>query len=159
MAVYLVSTRFNDETWGENSNYRKKHKIQCIYGTPVELPPHICIDANVFVVEMNNTQNKIEGIGLVRNRPCMEKYYRIHQEGNYNRYIYKSEFYLNREQLLCFNEKFVNILDYILFKGKTHLKRGSGFTSVSDKLIKRHSICENINLIRSLREIFVEYFR
>jgi len=158
MAVYLVSTRFNDETWEENSNYRTKHKIQCIYGTPLEFPPNICIDANVFVVEMNNTQNKIEGIGLVKNRPCMDKYYKIYQEGNYNRYIYKSEYHLSRDQLLSLNEEFVGIFDYILFKGKAHLKRGSGFTSITEKIMKRHSICENINMIRTLRDIFIQYF-
>jgi hypothetical protein len=158
MSIYLVSTRFNNETWEENSNYRIKHKINCIYGTPLEFSSHICVDANVFVVEMNNSENKIEGVGLVKNRPCMDKYYKIYHEGNYNRYIYKSDYRLSREQLLTLNSDFVRIFDCILFKGKTHLKRGSGFTTISEKLIKRHSICENINIIRSLREIFIQYF-
>jgi hypothetical protein len=83
MSIYLVSTRFNNETWEENSNYRVKHKINCIYGAPLEFSPHICVDANVFVVEMNNTENKIEGIGLVKNRPCMDKYYKIYNEDIY----------------------------------------------------------------------------
>jgi hypothetical protein len=155
--IHLVSTRFNDATWEENLNYRIKHNLKCIYGTPLEFTPHICIDANVFVLEMNNSKNKIEGIGLVKNRPCLDKYYKIYQEGNYNRYIYKSNFYLNREQLLILNEHLVRIFDHILFKEKTHLKRGSGFTTIPEKLLKK-SICENLNIVRLLKNIFIDYY-
>lgn len=155
--IHLVSTRFNDNTWEENSLYRKKHKINCIYGTPLEFSPRICIDANVFVIEMNNTKNKIEGIGLVKNRPHLDKYYKIYQEGNYNRYIYKSNYHLNRDQLLNCNEEIVGIFDYILFKQKTHLKRGSGFTTIPEKLL-HHFVTENINIVRTLKDIFIQYF-
>lgn len=155
--IHLVSTRFNDKTWEENQIYRKKHKIDCIYGTPLEFSPHIYVDANVFVVEMNNTKNKIEGIGLVKNRPHLDKYYKIYQEGNYNRYIYKSNYHLNREQLLNYNEEIVRIFEYILFKQKTHLKRGSGFTTIPEKLLS-HFLSEDINITRTLKDIFIQYF-
>jgi hypothetical protein len=158
MTNQLVSTRFNDETWEENMDYRIKHNIKCIYGSPLELSPNICVDANVFVVEMNNAKNKIEGIGLIKNRPCLDKYYKIYKEGNYNRYIYKSDYHLTREQLLVLNDEFVRILDHILFKEKTHLKRGSGFTTVSEKLLNCHPICKNIDMIRTLRDLFIQYF-
>jgi len=52
----------------------------------------------------------------------------------------------------------VKILDYILFKEKTHLKRGSGFTSIPEKLLK-HPICENIELKKELRELFITIIR
>jgi len=155
--IPLVSTRFNNDTWEENSTYRKKHKINCIYGTPLEFSPRICVDANVFVIEMNNTKNKIEGIGLVKNRPFLDKYYKIYQEGNYNRYIYKSNYHLSREQLLNYNEEIVDIFEYILFKQKTHLKRGSGFTTIPEKLLN-HFVRENINIVRTLKDIFIQYF-
>jgi hypothetical protein len=155
--IHLVSTRFNDKTWEENQIYRKKHKIDCIYGTPLEFSPHIYVDANVFVVEMNNTKNKIEGIGLVKNRPHLDKYYKIYQEGNYNRYIYKSNYHLNREQLLNYNEEIVRIFEYILFKQKSHLKRGSGFTTIPEKLLS-HFLSEDINITRTLKDIFIQYF-
>lgn len=157
MHIYLVSTRFNDVTWEENLNYRQKHDIKCIYGTPLEFSPQIDVDANVFVIEMNNTKNKIEGIGLIKNRPCLDKYYKIYQEGNYNRYVYKSKYHLNREQLLNSNEVLVQIFDYILFKQKTHLKRGSGFTTIPEKLLNQF-VCENINVKRSLSDLFIQYF-
>jgi len=152
-----VSTRFNDITWQENFDFRIKNTIECIYGTPLEMPPHICLDSNVFVIEMNNSKNKIEGIGLIRNKTHIDKYYKIYHEGNYNRYIYKGNYYLNRDKLLFLDEELVKIFDYILFKEKTHLKRGSGFTSIPEKLLN-HSICENINIKRRLRELFINNF-
>lgn len=155
--IKIVSTRFNDNTWQENLDFRKKNNMKCIYGTPLELPPHICLDCNVFVVEMNNSINKITGIGLIRNKRFLDKPYKIYQEGNYNRCIYKGDYYLSRENLLLLNEQLVRIFDYILFKEKTHLKRGSGFTSIPEKLLN-HSICENLNVKRILRDLFVDYF-
>jgi hypothetical protein len=157
MVIYIVSTRFNNETWEENLNYRKKYNIACIYGVPLEFSEHILIDSNVFVLEMNNSKNKKEGIGLIKKRPCLDKYYKIYNEGNYNRYIYKSNYYLSREQLLNSNKELVSIFDYMLFKQKTHLKRGSGFTTVPEKLLN-HFICENINVKRTLRDLFIQYF-
>lgn len=155
--IKIVSTRFNDVTWQENLDYRKKYNIDCIYGTPLELHQSICLDTNVFVVEMNNSKNKIEGIGLIRNKTHVDKYYKIYHEGNYNRYVYKGNYYLNREKLSTLDENLVRIFDYILFKEKTHLKRGSGFTSIPEKLLN-HSICDNINVKRRLRELFINYF-
>jgi len=155
--VYLVSTRFNDETWYENIQYRNKYNIKCIYGSPLEFTKRICIDANVFVLEMNNSKNQLQGIGLIKNRPYLEKYYKIYQDGNYNRYIYKSKYHINREQLLKLNEDLVRIFDYILFKEKTHLKRGSGFTSIPEKLLN-HSICEKMDIIRTIKNIFIDYY-
>lgn len=155
--IKIVSTRFNDITWQENLDFRSKNNIECIYGTPLEMPPQICIDSNVFVIEMNNSKNKIEGIGLIRNKTHVDKYCKIYHEGNYNRYIYKGNYYLNRDKLLTLDKELVKIFDYILFKEKTHLKRGSGFTSVPEKLLN-HSICENINIKRRLRELFINNF-
>ena len=76
--IKIVSTRFNDVTWQENLDYRTKHNIECIYGTPLELHQSICLDTNVFVLEMNNSKNKIEGIGLIRNKTHVDKYYKIY---------------------------------------------------------------------------------
>jgi len=106
---------------------------------------------------MNNDLNRIEGIGLVRNITHRDKYYSIYKGGNYNRYTYKGEYRVGRDELMRNNSEIVNILDYILFKEKTHLKRGSGFTSVSDKLLK-HKICENINLKEEIRKTFINVF-
>jgi hypothetical protein len=157
MVVHLFSTRFNDITLEQNMNYRTKNNIKCIYGIPYEISTKIFVDDDIFVIEMNNSKNRIEGIGLIKNRTCNDKYYKIYQDGNYNRFIYKGKFHLSRDELLNLNEELVRILDYILFKEKTHLKRGSGFTTVPNKLLN-HNICENMNIMRTLKNIFIESF-
>lgn len=155
--MHLVSTRFNNSTWNENKEYREKNNYKCIYGSPQELCPKIYLNDIVFVVEMNNSINKIEGIGLIRNSICKDKYYKIYSEGNYNRYIYKSNYHLVREELLRYNESIVFILDNILFKGKTHLKRGSGFTTIPKKLLEQ-DICKHVNIIQEIKNAFTYYF-
>jgi len=154
----LVSTRFTNETWNINKCYREKMRYSgCIYGSPQEMSPKILIDSIVFVVEMNNSTNKIEGIGLVKNRSHVDKYYKIYSDGNYNRYIYKSDYRLDREYIIRENSSIVQILDHILFKGYTHLKRGCGFTTISEKLLKT-PICNDLNIKEEIRKMFVKYF-
>jgi hypothetical protein len=155
---YLVSTRFTNETWAENMSYREnKRTIGCIYGSPQEMSPKIFLDSAVFVVEMNNSKNQIEGIGLVKNRSHVDKYYKIYSDGNYNRYVYKSEYRINRDYIIRNNERIVQILDYILFKGYTHLKRGNGFTTVPEKLL-RIPLLDGFNVKEEIRDLFVKYF-
>ena len=134
----MVSTRFSNATLGENRSYCSKTGIKgCIYGSPFEMSPSISYDSLVFVIEMNNNTNQIEGIGLVRNLPFMDKYYPIYMEGNYNRFVYKSDYHISRELLLRNNPILVIVLDYLLFKEKNHMKRGCGFTTITQKIIIR----------------------
>jgi len=87
--------------------------------------PHLGL---VFVLEMNNDQNKIMGIGLIRNyinpkyKMCIYT-----SDTNYNRYIYNSAFRKDRKEI---NEKFLEALELILFKGYGHYKRGQGITVI-----------------------------
>jgi hypothetical protein len=59
--------------------------------------------------------------------------------------------------LLQLNEPLVSILDYILFKEKTHLKRGAGFTQIPEKLLK-HKKCENMDIPTMIKEMFLKMF-
>lgn len=136
--IKIVTTRFSNNTWKENMDYLVKNKdICCIYGSPQEMSPKILYDSIVFVIEMNNTINQIEGIGLVKNRPFVDKYYSIYSEGNYNRFVYKSNYRIDRESILRVDPMIVDILEYVVFKEKSHLKRGSGFTTITQELLKR----------------------
>ncbi len=160
----VVSTRFTDETWEQNLEYRKKNSSRgCIYGSPQEMSPKILYDSIVFVVEMNNDINEIKGIGLVKNRPFLDKYYQIYKDGNYNRFIYKSDYYLDRDVLIRFNKVLVDILEYVLFKEKSHLKRGSGFTTITQTLLssKKHEKCKKLDIVKItqvIRGCFTEMF-
>ena len=59
---YIGTTRFTDVTWQENVAWRKKHNWElCMYGLNKKIPrcvPHLAL---VYVLEMNNDQNKIMG--------------------------------------------------------------------------------------------------
>ena len=148
----IVSTRFNDSTWKQNIDFRLKYNYSgCIYGTPRTMSPKIPRDSIVFVVEMNNSINQIEGIGLVKNTVRLDKYYKLYEMNDYNRYHYKGKYRMDRSEIIQIHPILVELLDYILFKEKTHLKRGSGFTTIPEKLLK-HEKCE-LHRIDVKREI------
>jgi hypothetical protein len=66
--ITIASTRFNKQTWDENCSYREKRKLPgCIYCSPLPLSSRISPNSLLFVIEMNNSRNKIEGIGLIHN--------------------------------------------------------------------------------------------
>ena len=75
--ITVVTTRFNKETLVSNYNYRQKHGFKCMYCCPSEISPKISYNTPVFVIEMNNSINKIEGIGLIKNKPETKKYYKV----------------------------------------------------------------------------------
>ena len=155
--VIIASSRFNQQTWDENCSYREKNQLQgCIYCAPLQLSPKIPPNSLVFVIEMNNSKNKIEGIGLIHNFIQFDKHF-VYGNGNYNRYIYKSNYRMNRCELNRCNLQLVNALDYILFKEKTHLKRGSGITTVPEKLLL-HKACSGLNVKLELTNIFKNFF-
>jgi len=156
--VYLVSTRFNNETWEQNVDFKKKYNYTgCIYGVPNPMSPKIYVDEPVFVVEMNNSQNKIEGIGLVKNNIRLDNHYKIYHAGNYNRYVFKGKHYLSRMELLNINKDLIDTLDYILFKEKTHLKRGMGFTTIPEKLLNNEKrLVKDIK--GEIKNIFIRVF-
>jgi hypothetical protein len=154
----IVSTRFNEYTWKENVNYRYENNVNgCSYGAPYMMSPKIELGSLVFVVEMNNSYNKIEGIGLVRNKASLDKHYNIHSERNYNRYSFHGKYRVDRNELERTNPELVTILDYILFKEKTHLKRGIGFTSVPEKLLK-HPKCNGLDIKNEMKLVFIHLF-
>jgi hypothetical protein len=81
----LACTRFNNKTWQEREQWLAtnrpiyeeiyKRPLKCIYGTPREIshtkiPPQ----QSILVIEMNNDENKIEGIGIIQNKTANEVY-------------------------------------------------------------------------------------
>jgi hypothetical protein len=157
--LYIASTRFNNETLESNYKYRADKNINgCIYGSCMMINEKYPINSLLFVIEMNNTQNKIEGIGLIKNRLILDKYYKIYEDGNYNRYTYGGKYWVNREQIMEYNSELVEIFDKILFKGKSNLKRISGISVVTEKLFKRWNY--DVYLItRQINQMFSDIFK
>ena len=120
----LACTRFNNKTWQEyqdwlNTNQQTYEQIyhrslKCIYGTPREISyKKIPLHAKILVIEMNNDENKIEGIGEIINQTANEVYRsssnsskqtiqfkKLFTDRNYSRYIYiGNTYYASRDEL------------------------------------------------------------
>ena len=64
----ILTTRFNNETWNINDKYRKNKSLKCVYCSPHMACKNIAPSSLLFILEMNNDENKIKGIGLIRNK-------------------------------------------------------------------------------------------
>jgi hypothetical protein len=155
---HIASTRFNNNTFAQNMAYRLKSGEPVLYGTGFQIhskyPPGIIL----FVVEMNNDENRIEGIGLISNNIVFDKKHRIYDDSNYNRFIYRGDHWLSREKMLEIDPEMVTIFDKILFKGKSHLKRQSGITIITEKLVLNWEYDLEI-LKRQVKGMFMNAFK
>ena len=127
-AYHLATTRFTEGTWQENCEYRntKNGKVSCLYASPLMLDRrHIKSRDRVFVIEMNNSRNRIEGIGLIQNYPFIQKY-RVYCNEDYNRYIFMGKYRVDRSEIV--ESELVDMLELLCFKGKNHYKRLRGIT-------------------------------
>lgn len=119
----LACTRFNNKTWQEYQDWLNTHQqsyeqtyhrpLKCIYGSPREIShKKFAPQANILVIEMNNDENKIMGIGEIQNQTASETYKpvaggappppfrKIFSDRNYTRYIYIGNTrYASREEL------------------------------------------------------------
>ena len=150
----LATTRFNEMTWKENSDMRAKNAtIKCIYGTPCQISTKIAIDTNVFVLEMNNDQDKIMGIGLIKNHPIAGKY-TVYSRGNYNRYVYAGKMRIDREDMNPEEREILKLMEAMCFRGINHCKRGQGIQAFSMKLQHRCHVLGGIQLTNYVCEMF-----
>jgi hypothetical protein len=157
MNFYLATTRFNCKTYSENIDYRIKNDLISIYGTCVKIQNKYSPDAIMFIIEMNNETNRIEGIGLIRNRLIFDKH-KIYDNMDYNRYIYSGKYWLSRSQILSLDQDLVYIFEIILFKGKSHVKRHAGISIITDKLLTNWNF-DLQTLKNRVKMIFIQEYR
>lgn len=155
---YIASTRFNNETYEANKSYRKTHGIPVIYGTSIKVQDKYVLGSLMFVIEMNNEENRIEGIGLIRNTLITDKRHPIYSNSDYNRFIYHGEYWLSRTQLVEFDPELVEICDLVLFKGKSHLKRQSGISVLTAQLFTNWDYSLSI-MKEKIRKAFLRTFK
>ena len=155
---YLACTRFNNTTYAENTNYRNKHNEIAIYGTTLKIRDIYNVGTLIFIVEMNNDQNKIEGIGLIKNLLVCDKRHKIYDNDEYNRYIYKGKYWLSRTQINNVNEKITEMFENALFKGKSHLKCRMGITIITERLFAHWNY--DLQILKNMvKNIFLSYFK
>jgi hypothetical protein len=130
-----MTTRFNNRTWEENCRWREKNNFDgCIYNSPVYIKHTIPLQISLFVIEMNNETNKIEGIGKIVNYVHTDRKYKVYSDNNYNRYTYYGKVRINREMIK--NKEKLEKLEERLFKGKSHIKRGQGILNVPNDIYR-----------------------
>jgi hypothetical protein len=152
----LGTTRFNGLTWLENERWRESNgHAGCIYGTPMKIKDDIFIGDVIFVMEMKNEENRVGGIGMIKNLICLDKPYSIYSDGNYNRYIYKSNYRIKREDLTLEEERIMLVIDRLLFKGARHYKRGQGMTVLPDYIAKS----KTFDFIAFFKKMFLNNFK
>lgn len=154
---HIASTRFNNKTYIENLNYRKKYDETVIYGTDIKINTKYSPGSLIFVIEMNNEKDQIEGIGLIRNNMVHDIKTKIYDNPDYNRYVYRGDYWLDRETILVEDKDIVRICDLVLFKGKSHMKRISGISVITEKLFTNWKF-ELKDLKDKIRDVFVKVF-
>jgi len=146
----LAITRFTNETNYENNKWKLENDWNgCIYGSPKNI---VCEPGQqLIVIEMNNDENKIIGIGLIKNQPDYTQKYNIYKYGYYNRKIFKGNIHIDISQDADnpYNDA-IRALEKILFYGKTHYKRGLGIQLLKSDMILKHV---NYNFTELFREI------
>jgi len=150
----ICVTRFTDTTYNENRSWINKNSDAkgCIYGTPVKIRESILPDTTLLVIEMNNTKNSIEGIGIIKNNltPENKKHYKIYSDNNYNRFIYKSHFRIDKNDFTTNEKQMLNLLEHFLFKTPYHCKRGQGIQKIPLKIVNN----EEPNFVRFLINMY-----
>lgn len=139
MDVFIASTRFNNNTYAENINYRHKFDMPLIYGSDMRINRSYPRGSKLLVFEMNNTTNKIEGLGLISNYLIYEDH-SIYTNGNYNRYIYMGKYWIDRASMYEYDAEIVTIVEKMLFTRKSHLKRQGGISVLTPKLVNSWSL-------------------
>lgn len=155
--IEIMTTRFSDYGFMENKDWRESGGMKgCIYGTPKMVSPKVNDGVAMFIIEMNNHRNRIEGVGFVVNRPCEDNYKRrIHADGNLNRYIYEGVYRIDKGDITEeYHKKVIWVLEMLLFKGARHSKRSIGVTRLPEWL--KYNRFE-YNFGEVLWEMFVRY--
>jgi len=139
----IGTSKFTTATYKENIQFKQKYKKT--HHTITTLLNPICdkftTDEGIFILEMNNETNEIEGIGIIKNFPIRSEECGlvIYSNNYYNSYVYHGPYHISREQILKNkNIKPLKYLENLVFKGSKHLKRGwnsSCFSLKNERII------------------------
>ena len=159
--ITILTSRFNNKTWEESNRIRNNYiindeKIKCVYCSTQKIIEKIPLHSFLFIIEMNNDTNTIEGIGFIRNTIQYNKI-KVHEEGDFNRYIYTGRYWLSIEILTKENPILMDIFTQLLFRGKTHSKRGRGLLRFPEKLF-RHELFNDIGNEMDIKKILFSIF-
>lgn len=146
----LMTSRFTDETLSQNRAYCIRARVKCIYCSPSRISSSVREDTAMFILELNNSKNRVEGIGLVKNRARYGV--SVYSNGNYNRYSYLGHYRIARADMTPEEEEIMKFFDVICFHGIYHMKRGSGITRFPPEILR---VCKTrFDLVEFVRQMF-----
>ena len=144
-----MTTRFTNQTWDANRAYVHTTPYACIYPSPKPVTQALKEGRRLLILEMNNDQNRIMGVGLVRNRIIYDKY-PIYDQAAYNQYAYVGKHRIERHELSDELEQLMQVLDHLCFRGRRHQKRMTGIKRFpTDMLYNLHTL-GNVDLVETL---------
>jgi hypothetical protein len=149
---YIMTSRFNNRTYAEMKAYcQTTRAIKSIYGVPREITHHVSRDSILFVLEMNNETNRIDGIGMVRNQ-AFPKRHGVYENDTYNMYSYVGKLHIDRDDMDDEEYQFMEIFDILCFKGCRHQKRCQGITRFPIDLLEKFR--EKLDLTDYISKMF-----
>jgi hypothetical protein len=118
----------------------------------------------VFVIEMRINapgakpanwlpdDNQISGIGMIVNKEVPPDFYcDVYENKLFNQFTYMGEERIDRTELLQTSPLLIELLDTILFKGKTHQKRNAYLSLLKDDFLK-----DQRNIVKTQVEIAIQ---
>lgn len=136
----ILTTRFTNETYMENKRWREINNHEgCIYMSKKKVAETLSYHKPYFVLEMNNSTNKVMGIGIISIKfTCQRE--KIYTNYYYNRYLYKGKQHISLENIE--DDEFKKLFEIPLFYGKGHMKRGQAMTHFPyKKMTTQHIDC------------------
>ena len=170
----FVTSRFTKTTEDESKRYQARIGKQCLYGSSNLIASSVPEGGLVFVIEMriNETgvkqanwlpdDNQISGIGMIKNEEVQPDIYcDVYANKLFNQFIYMGEDRIDRTELLQTNPLLIELLDTILFKGKTHQKRNAYLSLLNDDFLtdQRNIVPTQIGLAIQRGEIDPNHFK
>jgi len=145
----FVTSRFTKTTEDECKRYIARIGKQCLYGSSNLISSSVPEGGLVFVIEMRINapgakqsnwlpdDNQISGIGMIVNEEVPADFYcDVYENKLFNQFTYMGEERIDRAELLETNPLLIQLLDTILFKGKTHQKRNAYLSLLNDDFLK-----------------------
>lgn len=160
----FLTSRFTRTTENECKRYLARIGKQCLYGSSNLISSSVPEGELVFVIEMRINppgvkadkwlpeDNQISGIGMIHNKEVPPEYYcDVYENKLYNQFTYMGDERIDRAELLQMSPLLVELLDTILFKGKTHQKRNAYLSLLNDDYLKDHR-----NIVKTQVELAIQ---
>jgi len=168
----LFTHRFNNVTLDQHKRWAKRANKKCLYWAryPIKTLQNnkkIRNTHDIMIIEMNNDINKINGVGLISKNAQVKKkqerdkiapqkemalqtsfFYENPKLGGGTMYL--GEEWIGRDEMRADDLEFVDIMEWLLFKGKGHCKRLINITEFPPRYL------EHIDFVRLFARMFEE---